>query len=265
MRGERDADADDVRASYASYARFYRCFFLACAVVARVVALAGAIVALFSERWMLGPVRGAQIGVPGLSRVGLWRACATGGRDGGDGGDDPAWLRDAARGFTGVTADDWLARCSDAATYWNAAAFGGSKMKTLWTARACAIGYVGYGALELACLVFYGASPSRRRRGLGVSSASAVAYGAVSSALGAAACVAFASMVERVRRSTPTRYGVHRFAFHRYIGWGFWLFLACACASCSWLAYSARDVAQTTRACRRRNVVGTPGSRSRRP
>jgi hypothetical protein len=249
MRLDDDDDDDDVDAVRVAYARFYRRFFLSCAVVARVVVLAGAIVALFSEHWMLGPARGQRVGVPGLAHVGLWRACATGGRDVREDNDDGeiyAWWRDAERGFVDVGKDDWLARCGDASTYWNVA-FGGPKMKSLWSVRACAIGYVGMGALELICLVFYGALPSRQRRGLGVSSKSVVTYGALTSALGGAACIAFASIVERIRRATPTQIGVHRFAYYRYIGWGFWLFLACACASILCVLYSAFDLAETTR------------------
>jgi len=254
-RGNDVVDVDAV--VRASYARFYRCFFLSCAVVARVVVLAGAIVALFSEHWMLGPVRGQRVGVPGLAHVGLWRACATGGRSDNVNDDIRAWWRDAERGFVDVGKDDWLERCGQASSYWNAASFGGPKMKILWSVRACVIGYIGYSTLELICLVFYGALPSRQRRGLGVSSKSVVAYGALTSAIGVAACVAFASMVESVRRSTPTRFGVHRFAFYRYIGWGFWLFLACACASILCVLYSTFDLAETTRGRRQRRRRNT--------
>ena len=87
-------------------------------------------------------------------------------------------------------------------------------------------------------MVYY--TMTRRSRGLMVSSVSQLVYGAAACATGASAAIALARAFRSVAKDARAVSGdVDGVALRDILGWGFWLFVSCVCASAVVLAASA--------------------------
>ena len=104
--------------------------------------------------------------------------------------------------------------------------------------QACVAAYAWFLMLESVCVVYY--TMTRRSRGLMVSSVSQMVYGTTACATGASGSIALARAFRSVAKDARAVSGdVDGVALRDILGWGFWLFVSCVCASAVMLAASA--------------------------
>lgn len=228
--------------------KFYRVAFFVRFSAWRALTLAFAVVSLCSEQW-LEPKRPARA-LPGISRAGLWRVCYHFSNIDArrpDRSSITRWWREMETSFRGLGRDS--RQCSTEIGEFYGDVFGGNHMSLVELTRACAVGFIFYGAMELVCEVFY--FIRRRRAKAGFASTSAAVYGGFAEIACIIACVSYAVLVARVRADMPSY--IAKDAFVDYLGWGYWMWLTCACAhSLSWTFVIVDwDSASKARAARR--------------
>jgi len=249
MTSRDDDDAGD------DWWRFYRtaCFVRYAAF--KVLALGFVVVSIVSQYWL--EPRAPASSVPGLARAGLWRAeYHVGGVD-----DDGTACRlprssvsrfwcELERSFVRLGDGDGAGRERRPGRVY-ANIFGRSHAVRFRVTQATSIGFAFALTLEWIVLVFY--FVRRRGRRDGFATASSTAYSGIGAAMATCACVSYASIVAYVRADTPTHVpGLRKAAFTAYLGWGYWMFLTCACAHVTTFGFSAFDWDRASKARARR-------------
>jgi len=220
----RERGADD-------HGRFFRDVFFVRSACLRACVVAFAVISTASEFWLAPSAPGKMF--PGVARAGLWRACADVAsvppRSSRDSSSVTRFLDEVRRSFAGLGRDDASpGRCERAALLYGEI-YGTNYWPSIVACRALAITYVFTSAVELVVVVFYYARRRKRARG-GFATASSCVYSTLATGAAVSVCVAYAALVASIRETTPS-YVPDRVAFSRFVGWGYWMFLACACVS----------------------------------
>jgi len=246
----------DAAAAAEDWWRFYRTVCFVRYAAFKALALGFVVVSVVSEYW-LAP-RAPASSVPGLARAGLWRAeYHVGGFD--DDGTACGLPRSSVSRFW-CELEGSFRRLGERAgregregrpgrVYANV--FGRSHAVRFRLAQATAFAFTFALTLEWIVLVFY--FVRRRGRRDGFATASSTAYSGIGAAMATCACVSYASIVAYVRADTPTHVpGLRKAAFTAYLGWGYWMFLTCACAHVATFGFSAFDWDRASKARARR-------------
>jgi len=114
-------------------------------------------------------------------------------------------------------------------------------VKIRW-AQACATAYVWFSVLDAVCLVYFFIARRKSKIPSGMSSVSGVTYSSFAVVFGAAALALIATATMNVVRDVRGEIVVSKRAFREYFGWGYWMLLACECASVMFLTFSAVEV-----------------------
>lgn len=229
------------------WARWFRARAFGRVVLVRVLVLGFAVVATVSEHWLEPRAPGTMF--PGVARAGLWRACAhyASSSPVRDRSSIARWWREVERSFRGIHGlDQFPPECVGAE-----ALYGDVYETNYWPSitgtRAAAIGFIFASILELTVLVFYFLRRRRVSKG-GFATASSVSYSILAWVCAVAACVVYATLVRDIRKNTPAYVKNGNAVFTDWLGWGFWMFLACAATHTLMLACSIRDWDAASRA-----------------
>ena len=227
---------------------FFRDVFFLRSACARACVLAFAVISSVSEFWLAPSAPGRMF--PGVARAGLWRACADVAsvppRSSRDSSSVTRFLDEVRISFTGLGRKDATpGRCEGASALYGDV-YGRNHWPTIVACRALVILYLFMSAMELCVLSFYYWRRRKRARG-GFATASSCAYSTLATGAAVATSVAYATLVASIRDDTPW-YVPDRGAFARFLGWGYWMFLACACASTTHWLWNVVDWDRASRA-----------------
>jgi len=225
----------------AAVARVHRAYVVAHALAMRIVIMGACACAIGSRYWVRG--------VRGVAHSGVF----TGPCFWNDDDDDVAvadasslarFAREIKASFSSFADDGDVARgrCARSAVGSFLGCALDARASNIGLARAgqaCVAAYAWFLMLESVCVVYY--TMTRRSRGLMVSSVSQLVYGTAACATGASGSIALARAIRSVAKDARAVSGDAdgTTASRDILGWGFWLFVSCVCASAVVLAASA--------------------------
>lgn len=223
----------------AAVARVHRAYVVAHALTMRIVIMGACACAIGSRYWVRG--------VRGVAHSGVFTGpCFWNDADAdvavADASSLARFAREIKASFSSFADDGDVARgrCARSAvgSFLGCALDARANIGLARAGQACVAAYAWFLMLESVCVVYY--AMTRRSRGLMVSSVSQLVYGTVACATGASGSIALARAIRSVAKDARAVSGdVDGVALRDILGWGFWLFVSCVCASAVMLAASA--------------------------
>ena len=223
----------------AAVARVHRAYVVAHALTMRIVIMGACACAIGSRYWVRG--------VRGVAHSGVFTGpCFWNDADAdvavADASSLARFAREIKASFSSFADDGDVARgrCARSAvgSFLGCALDARANIGLARAGQACVAAYAWFLMLESVCVVYY--AMTRRSRGLMVSSMSQLVYGTVACATGASGSIALARAIRSVAKDARAVSGdVDGDPLRDILGWGFWLFVSCVCASAVVLSASA--------------------------